>query len=328
MSRQRRSGYAAMPVEAGDAADPSSPGGHGGERPPWGRWARVGVLCVACGVLGFALDRIPVRHHLGVPCDMDQLRAELNALGDCSELPRGCPGTNITSVYPVPAGTFVPPGRAEVLPTPRFCRVEAVTEPAIRFEVWLPLDWNMKLHVAGNGGMAGTISYSAMAKALARGYSCASTDTGHTASPGSSFDASWALGRPDLVADFGHRSLHLTTVHAKRIVQAFFGLAAAQSYYQGCSKGGQQGLMEAQRYPEDFDGLVVGDPAHAWTRFYTGAHLWYSQHDCRAVDRNRHRVNHCALHVVQVLPRDAEAQRQLDPTKQGGAPRRRRQRRL
>jgi len=114
-----------------------------------------------------------------------------------------------------------------------------------------------------------------MAAAVERGYAAASTDTGHIAS-GNAFDASWALGRPDLTEDFGHRSLHLTTVHAKSIVESYYGRPAARSYYVGCSKGGQQGLMEAQRYPEDFDGIVAGDPANDWTRFYAGAHLWYS----------------------------------------------------
>jgi feruloyl esterase len=108
-----------------------------------------------------------------------------------------------------------------------------------------------------------------------RGYATASTDTGHEASD-VPFDASWALGRPDLIEDFGHRALHVTTERAKAVVGALFGQPPRYSYYVGCSKGGQQGMMEAQRYPEDYDGLLVGNPAHDWTRFYAGAHLWYS----------------------------------------------------
>lgn len=185
--------------------------------------------------------------------------------------------TTITLAESVPAGPFTPPGAARPLPVPAFCRVAAITDPAIAFEVWLPSErWNGKFHTAGNGGMAGVISYAAMAGALERGYATASTDTGHVRPGAGSFDASWALHRPDLIEDFGHRSLHMTAVNGKVITESFYGTAPDYAYYVGCSKGGQQGMMEAQRYPEDFDGLVVGDPAHAWTEFYAGAHLWYS----------------------------------------------------
>jgi feruloyl esterase len=152
--------------------------------------------------------------------------------------------------------------------------VAARTKPAVNFEVWIPdTGWNGKFQGVGNGGMAGTISYGGMASALKRGYAVASTDTGHVSK--GSFDAAWALGRPDLIADFGHRGLHLTTVNGKKIAQAFYGKPAQHAYYVGCSKGGQQGLMEAQRYPEDYDGIIAGDPANNWTRFYAGGHLWY-----------------------------------------------------
>ena len=187
------------------------------------------------------------------------------------------PETTITMAVSVPAGPFTPPGAARPLQVPPFCRVAAMTEPAINFEVWLPEEgWNGKFHTAGNGGMAGVISYAAMAGALDRGYATASTDTGHVRPGTDGFDASWALDRPDLVEDFGHRSIHLTAVHGKAITETYYGAAPDYAYYVGCSKGGQQGMMEAQRYPEDFDGLVVGDPAHAWTSFYAGAHLWYA----------------------------------------------------
>jgi feruloyl esterase len=176
----------------------------------------------------------------------------------------------------VPAGPFTPPGANQALELPGFCRVVAMTQPAVNFEVWLPTEgWNGKFHTSGNGGMAGSISYSAMATALNRGYAAASTDTGHVRGDGG-FDANWALNRPDLIEDFGHRSIHLTAVHGKAISEAFYGDAPNYAYYVGCSKGGQQGMMEAQRYPEDFDGLVVGDPAHMWTSFYASAHLWYA----------------------------------------------------
>ena len=187
------------------------------------------------------------------------------------------PDTTIRLAELVPAGAFTPPGAPRPLEVPAFCRVAATSDPAVNFEVWLPADtWNGKFHTAGNGGMAGVISYGAMAAALDRGYAASSTDTGHVRAGANGFDATWALDRPDLVEDFGHRSLHLTAVHGKAITEALYGAAPDYAYYVGCSKGGQQGMMEAQRYPDDFDGLVVGDPAHDWTRFYAAAHLWYA----------------------------------------------------
>ena len=196
---------------------------------------------------------------------------------DCRRLlDSNLPDTSLTSAEIQAENSFVPPGADSAMRHPAFCRVAGLTEPAVRFEVWLPLaDWNGKYQGVGNGGMAGTISYAAMAGAMQRGYATASTDTGHEAGP-IPFDASWASGRPDLIADFGHRSLHLTTRNGKALTEAFFAEPPAYSYYVGCSKGGQQGLMEAQRYPGDFDGLIAGNPANDWTRFYAGAHLWYS----------------------------------------------------
>ena len=180
--------------------------------------------------------------------------------------------TTITLAQLVPAGTN--PAPVGTISTP-ICRVVGVTKPAIQFEVWMPTQtWNGKFQGVGNGGTAGVISYSAMRLALDRGYATASTDTGHVSS--GSFDSSWALNRPDLIADFGHRGLHVMTVNGKDISRAFYGKGADYSYYVGCSKGGQQGLMEAQRYPDDYDGVIAGDPANNWTRFYAGSHLWYS----------------------------------------------------
>ena len=124
--------------------------------------------------------------------------------------------------------------------------------------------------------MAGVISHAAMINAFRRGYAVASTDTGHVRPGTSGFDASWAIDRPDLVEDFGHRAIHVTAEHGKAIVAAFYDRGPDHSYFVGCSKGGQQALMEAQRYPDDFDGIIAGNPANDWTRFYAGTHLWYS----------------------------------------------------
>ena len=152
---------------------------------------------------------------------------------------------------------------------PGACRVVGRIQPAITFEVWLPLaDWNGKFQGVGGGGFAGVISYGAMASALRRGYATASTDTGHS-TPG----GSWALGHPELVTDYAYRAIHEMTVKAKAIVAAFYGTAARKSYFVGCSTGGRQGLMEAQRFPADYDGIVAGAPANDWTHLMA-ASLW------------------------------------------------------
>lgn len=183
------------------------------------------------------------------------------------------PDTAVTTAEEVAGASFAPPRGAALNNLPRFCRVAATTKPAVKFEVWLPLaNWNGKFQGVGNGANAGSIVYGAMATALRRGYATASTDTGHATT--NARDASWAVGHPELVADFGYRALHVTTDNAKQIVQAFYGQRASRSYFMSCSTGGRQALMEAQRFPDDYDGIVAGAPAANWTRFQTGGHLW------------------------------------------------------
>lgn len=182
------------------------------------------------------------------------------------------PDTTVTGAAIVAGPEFAPPTGRALSNLTGFCRVSATSKPAVRFEVWLPLaNWNGKFQGVGNGANAGAISYDAMATALRRGYAVASTDTGHATTNGR--DAQWALGHPELVADFGHRGLHVTTEHGKAIVRAMYGRIAERSYYVGCSTGGRQGLMEAQRYPDDYDGLIAGAPAANWTHFEVGGHL-------------------------------------------------------
>ena len=187
--------------------------------------------------------------------------------------------TAISAAVEVTSGRFAPPEpEMAIAKLPAFCRVVGMSKPAIQFEVWLPLTtWNGKFQGVGNGGTAGSINYRAMAASLRRGYATASTDTGHVNRPyGNGFDASWAKGRPDLIADFGYRAIHRTAVNAKQIVKEMYGAAAEHSYFVGCSQGGGQALMEAQRFPKDYDGILAGDPANNWTRHYAGEHLWYS----------------------------------------------------
>jgi len=145
------------------------------------------------------------------------------------------------------------------------CRVAATLRPSsdseIQVEVWLPAaNWNGKLLAVGNGAFSGNINYGALRASLARGYAATSTDTGHTGG-----GARWALGHPEKVVDFGWRAVHEMTVAAKRIVASHYGRDAAHSYWNGCSAGGRQALKAAQRFPEDFDGIIAGAPGLDWT---------------------------------------------------------------
>jgi feruloyl esterase len=201
--------------------------------------------------------------------------ASASTPASCETLARtALPDTTITAAESVPGPTFTPPGGGAPLDgLPPFCRVAAVTKPAVRFEVWLPRDrWNGKFQGVGNGANAGAIGYPAMATALRRGYATASTDTGHASA--NQRDASWAIGHPELVVDFAYRAIHVTAENAKAITGAFYGSPPQHSYFVACSTGGRQALMEAQRFPDDYDGIVAGAPAANWTRFQTGGHLW------------------------------------------------------
>ena len=184
------------------------------------------------------------------------------------------PGLQITSAALVSEGPFVLPNAApETQPyvLPAFCRVAGVVTPEVRFELWMPKQWNKKLLAVGNGGLAGSIAFGAMVKPLRRGYATSSTDTGHV---GDSTDGSWALGHYERVFDFADRAVHVMAEADKIIIRAYYGARPAHSYFNGCSQGGHEALIEAQRYPEDFDGIIAGDPANNWTRHYIGAHLW------------------------------------------------------
>lgn len=193
------------------------------------------------------------------------------------------PDTTVTSAQEVAAGAFVPPASpmppASAKDLPAFCRVMLTLKPAkdsdIKVEVWLPLEgWNGKYRGQGNGGFAGSIIYQTMGVAISEGYATASTDTGHAAA--GAIDASWALGHPDKIIDFGWRAIHEMTVKAKAVIQAFYGRPSKWNYFSACSNGGRQGLMEAQRFPEDYDGIVAGAPANYWTQVFS-AFLWNIQ---------------------------------------------------
>jgi len=186
--------------------------------------------------------------------------------------------TTITLAQTVSTGSFTPPADKPIADLPAFCRVAGVIRPSadshIEFEVWMPAaGWNRRFQGVGNGGFAGSISYDGLGRAVAHGYAAASTDTGHQGSP---IDATWALGHPERIVDFGHRAIHEMTAKARAVVAAFYGEVPHRSYFASCSNGGRQALMEAQRYPADYDGIVSGAPAAAWTAFMAGF-VWDTQ---------------------------------------------------
>jgi feruloyl esterase len=188
------------------------------------------------------------------------------------------PNISIREATAVPAGPFTPPGSRQDLMLPAFCRVEAVARPTsdseIKFEVWIPEAWNGKFEGVGNGGYSGAIGYAAMAAGLRRGYATASTDTGHTGD-----DMKFGQGHPEKLIDWAYRSIHVMTEAAKLIVRDHTGRFAEHAYFSGCSSGGHQALSEAQRYPEDYDGIIAGDPANNRIRQTFGfLNSWMATH--------------------------------------------------
>jgi hypothetical protein len=201
---------------------------------------------------------------------------------ECGDLKnKAPPNGEITAATLQPAGPFVIPpelGPERTVTIPTFCRVQGVLRPTsdsdIRFEVWLPAEgWNGRFQGIGNGGFAGSIGYSSLVAAVQGGYAAVATDTGHKAG---GTDATWARAHPEKVIDFGWRAIHLTTVAGKSLAEAFYGSPPRRSYFISCSNGGRQGLMEAQRFPEDYDGIASGAPAYNWTGLFTGF-VWNAQ---------------------------------------------------
>ena len=148
-----------------------------------------------------------------------------------------------------------------------FCRVAGHIRPTpgsdIGFEVWMPsADWDGRLHGIGIGGFAGAIDYYTLTQGVRAGQAAVATDTGHR---GNMQESSWSKGHPEAVRDYSWRAIHLSTVAAKQVVRAFYGREADKSYFVGCSGGGRQGLVEAARFPNDYDGIVSGAPAASFT---------------------------------------------------------------
>ncbi|HUB18637.1 MAG TPA: tannase/feruloyl esterase family alpha/beta hydrolase [Acidobacteriaceae bacterium] len=193
---------------------------------------------------------------------------------DCSSLKNlPLPNTTITLAEEITSGApDIPDAGAPLSGLPAFCRVAGELHPTadsrIRFEVWLPAqDWNGRILGTGNGGFAGAIDYPQLAGYLRRGFAVSGTDAGHQ---GESTDATWAYAHPEKIKDFGWRAIHLTAGTAQQITRAFYGKPARKSYFDACSDGGREALMEAQRFPEDYDGILAGAPANAWSTMLAG----------------------------------------------------------
>ena len=192
------------------------------------------------------------------------------AAADCASLKTlSLPDTTITAAEAVVAGGL--PGVAPRKEMPAFCRVSGILHPTadsvIRFEVWLPqAGWNGRILNVGNGGFAGSIGYGQMSGNLIHGYATAGSDAGHQAE---AEDASWAYHHPEKITDFGYRAVHLTALRSKIVVKAFYSKPQISTYFDSCSDGGREALMEAQRFPEDYDGILAGAPANDWTHMLT-----------------------------------------------------------
>src|SRR5581483_11939875 len=204
------------------------------------------------------------------------------------------PDTMITTATDNTAGVFGPPGPTQITGLPAFCRVTATLTPTsdsnIQIEVWLPeTKWNGRFLGTGGGGFQGIISYNELASGITAGFASANSDLG-TGSSGCSplfcgsagnmgnplatafgdpaSPTTGLFGHPERIKDFGQRAIHLMTVRGKEIANAFYGHNANKAYFAGCSTGGQNALMEAQRFPNDYDGILAGAPAFNRTHIH------------------------------------------------------------
>lgn len=206
------------------------------------------------------------------------------------------PDTTITEARVVPAGEYVMPqnpltrlasysgmnlaGLAENGPNPAFCRIAATLKPTtdsdIKIEVWLPLKgWNGKFLGVGSFGWGGAMMFPAMLTGVEQGYATAATDTGHDSSTEEGKGGRFALGHPEKLIDYAWRADHLMTIQAKALIKAYYGQSPSRSYWIGCSLGGLEGLIEAKRFPDDYDGVVAGAPPNPIVNF-NAAQLWTS----------------------------------------------------
>jgi len=213
--------------------------------------------------------------------------------------------TTINSATDITSGVFVPPGSTPITGLPPFCRVTATVTPSsdssIKIEMWLPESgWNGRFLGTGGGGFQGVINYAELSAGLSSRFASINTDLGTGVSQcnplfcGSNGNQGNALaaafgdpvapstglfGHPERIKDFGYRAIHLMTVRGKEIANAFYGQHPHKAYFAGCSTGGQNALMEAQRFPDDYDGILAGAPAFNRTHLHMDAiSLWQDTH--------------------------------------------------
>jgi feruloyl esterase len=209
-------------------------------------------------------------------------------------------GRIITAEF-VPAGDFIAPdGKHHNVRS--FCRVHGVSKPTsdseIHFELWLPASgWNGRYYQHGEGGGSGFINYDALAGVLSEGAAAGATDNGHRRDERSSYD--WAYGHPERIVDLGYRALGVTREIAQEVVQSYYGKAAHHHYFAGCSGGGVEGLMAAQRFPTQWDGIIVGAPNYDAIGFFASsawlAHRWLTKPEGRILPAQLSWIERAAL---------------------------------
>ena len=186
-----------------------------------------------------------------------------------SEIPQKCYCNKFVSEFQKPCVTIVSATTVEAAHNvPRHCDIRGMILPDIGFAVKLPDDWNGRFLMVGNGGYAGRIRDDDMPAALQKGYATASTDTGHDVriDPFGTF----AYRNRQKTIDYCFRAVHETAILSKEIIETHYGKPPDYSYFEGFSTGGRQGLMEALRYPEDFDGIIAGCPLLD----FSGTQMW------------------------------------------------------
>jgi tannase/feruloyl esterase len=214
------------------------------------------------------------------------------------------PHTTITSAQLVAAGQFtLPAGTPSFKNLPEFCRVTATATPTsdseIKIEVWMPVSsWNGKLRGTGNGGLGGNLSYGGLATAMQGGFAAAAENTGHENG------SSYALSHPEKIVDFGDRAAHEMTVTAKSAIAAFYGSAPKFSYMDECGGGSIAALKEAQKYPDDYNGVVVGGFAAHLTH-HTFAQMWIWQATHHDPDSEIPAAKFPAIHQAALAACDA-----------------------
>jgi feruloyl esterase len=249
-------------------------------RGPARRFGLFNALCAALAALVLALPAASWAQDLASPCarvagwtqgDARVLGSEFVAAGQFAP-----PQAGLGRLAKIPG--LDPTGHARVELKRAFCRVTLQLVPDadsdIRAEVWLPVSgWNGKFMASGSFGWGGEMMYSGMMGPLQEGYATASSDTGHDASQPGQDGGRFLQGHPARLTDYAYRAFHETTVAAKALIRRFYGQAPTHAYWVGCSLGGLEGLIEAKRYPDDYDGIVVGAPPNPLAAF-NAAQLW------------------------------------------------------